>query len=97
MPEQSLETLRLLGSQAQKEGRHADAISIFSQIIRRCPNDGEALYQRARTTGWDDRWTEGQRLFSEGYRLAPTHKIQGRMAFYAIRPCSIPVIGAFPC
>jgi hypothetical protein len=68
-----LETLRMLANVAAEDQRHGDALELLGEILSRHPTDGDALYSRSRITGWNDEWSEAQRLLLAASELAPDH------------------------
>ena len=68
-----LETLRMLANLAAEDQRHGDALELLGEILSRHPTDGDALYSRSRITGWNDEWSEAQRLLLAASELAPDH------------------------
>lgn len=76
-----LNDLRQIAKLAQDDQRFDDALKAFNGILAIEPNDGDALFGRARVTSWDDRWSEAHRLLTAASALAPQHKlIQSHMA-----------------
>eukprot|EP00961_Rhodomonas_salina_P089691 1206158-Rhodomonas_salina.2 len=49
-----------------------DAFRTYSFLLRRSPNDGEALYARAAARLEGLRWREAHKLFRQGYHLVPS-------------------------
>ena len=63
---------------AKHDGRHTDAIALLDEVLRRTPNDGDALLSRARVIGWDDRWAESHEHMVNASQAAPTHGKLGK-------------------
>ena len=67
----SVESLRDIAACAQADGRHEDALAAFCAILVLAPRDADALYGRARVTGWMDRWSAERRLMRAALDAAP--------------------------
>lgn len=67
-------TMKDLAVLAQEDGRHADAISIFREILTMIPNDAECLYGLSRVLSWDDKWNDGHEFLMNALKLAPGDK-----------------------
>lgn len=69
----ALKDLRRIAGLAQDDHRFKHALCAFDAILAKEPNDGDALFGRARVTSWNDCWSEARRLMLAASKLAPDH------------------------
>ncbi len=70
----AMDELRIVFEEARKDERYDDAGNILEEILKRAPNDAEALYERARLAGWNDQWSESFDLMTEAASIVSGHK-----------------------
>lgn len=58
---------------AEDDGRHEDALAAHGAVLASLPDDGDALFGRARVAAWADRWSAGDRLMRDALARAPGH------------------------
>ena len=73
----SVGALVSLALAAQDQERYVDARDLWDSVISFAPQGGDAfadaLYNRARLSGWCDEWSTADRLFVDAQCLAPKH------------------------